>query len=91
MDKVTQVLQRPDGSEVRIVAQKVYDVLRAKPVVSYFVQKRETPEVDWRTLSSTPAPGWREMPRAEYLKHGRSEVFQAVSHGEIFKVCQMLH
>lgn len=83
------VLQRENGAEVRIVAELGFS-LGLKPNVFVHVHRREGMDQPWKLLSDKPHPDWRNMPLDEYVKHGRSEVLQAVTHGEIFKVTNAL-
>lgn len=82
--EVRQILPRPDGSEVQIVARQFFN-LGCPADVDVFVLRRETPDADWRVLSKLPHPDWRTMSVDEYVKRGRSEMLQHVTHGEIFK------
>lgn len=79
--KVTQILPRADGSQVRIVVE-----VGART----YVHRRESPDHDWVLCSDQPHPHWRAMSVDEYIKRGRSEMLRTVSHGEIFKVANML-
>lgn len=83
--KVIRNLHRADGSEVRIVGQRIYRP-NCTFEVDIYVLRRETSQHDWACLSKIPKPGWREMSVDEYIKHGRSPMLQAVTHGEIFSV-----
>ncbi len=83
--KAYQVLTRPDGSEVKIVAQQVIDLGRPAGVDVYALH-REAPDQPWRVLSNLPHPDWRVMSVDEYTRRGRSELLQHVSHGELLKV-----
>lgn len=86
---VTQVLDRKDGSQVKIVAKEMYGAgLHRSVGVSVF--RRASPEQAWEYLSDRPAPNWREMSVDDYVKHGRPPMLQAVTHGEIFRVVGML-
>jgi hypothetical protein len=87
--KVTQNFERKDGSEARIVAHAVCDLGGLGPVHVY-VHRRESPEHSWKLCSDQPHPDWRTMSVDEYNKRGRSEKFQTVSHGEIFKVTNLI-
>lgn len=89
MDRVENLIQKPDGSEVKIVAQASFDQ-NQKFVADVFVMKRESAQHEWRVLSDQPHPDWRSMSVDEYTKRGRSEVLQAVTHGQIFKAAQTL-
>lgn len=85
MQNVQRILQRADGSEVRISANPFMG-LGAKVNVDVFVHFRSNPSEPWQLASDRPHPDWRTMSRADYIKHGRSQKLQLVSHGEIFSV-----
>lgn len=87
--KVSQILQRKDGSEVKIVAEEFFGAgLRRS--VGVFVLRRASPMDDWRLCSDQPHPDWRSMSVDEYQRHGRSEMLQTVTWGEIFRVTNAL-
>ena len=87
--KVTQQINREDGSQVRIIAQEVYDIsLNASVVV--MVHRRSSADQPWSLCSDRPHPKWREMSVDEYCEHGRSEALQAASTGEILRVAGLL-
>jgi hypothetical protein len=88
-EKVTQILKRADGSEVKIVAQNFYGLGLTRSVDVY-VLRRESPEHAWQLASDRPHPDWRTMSVDEYIRHGRSEMLRTVSHGEILKVASAL-
>jgi hypothetical protein len=83
--KITTFIQRSDGSVVRIVAQKLYG-LGLKGSIDVYVHRRESADHDWTLCSDKPHPDWLTMSVDDYIKHGRSEMLQAVSPGEILKV-----
>ncbi len=79
------IIPRADGSEVKIVAQAYFGAgLHRSIGVDVF--RRQSQNENWHLCSDTPQPGWREMSVDDYIKRGRSEKFQAASHGEIFSV-----
>lgn len=82
--KITQIIQREDGSEVRIVAQACTG-LGLTQSTDVYVHRRESPEHDWKLCSNRPHPDWLKMSVDEYINRGRSEMLQAVSSGEILK------
>ena len=86
MPKVVHILQREDGSQVRITGQPCYD-LGLKLNVGVYVHYRNSPEGEWLLASDEKHPDWRTMSVAEYIERGRSQVDQLTSHGEIFRVC----
>jgi hypothetical protein len=87
--KVTQVIKRDDGSEVKIVAQQ-YVGLGLQCSVGVDVFRRENPDQAWSLCNDRPHPDWRTMSVDEYKKRGRSEMLQTVSHGEILKVTSLI-
>lgn len=87
--KVTQILPRPNGAEVKIVAETMFGA-GLTPSVDITVFKRARPDEAWHLCGDRPADNWRRMPREEYLKHGRSEALQTVTTAEILKVASML-
>lgn len=87
--KVTRIIPRADGSEVKLVAQAYFGAgLHRSVGVDVF--RRESPDHDWKLCSDRPHPDWRKMSVAEYDKHGRAEKFQAASHGEILAVANAI-
>lgn len=87
--KVTQIIERGDGSAVRIVAQTCFGI-GLTCSIDVYVHRRESPSHPWRLTSNRPHPDWRKMPVDEYIKRGRSEMLQVVSPGEILKVTNAL-
>jgi len=87
--KITQIIQRDDGSEVKIVAEKFYG-LGLHCSIGVYVLRRESPNHQWSLTNDKPHPDWREMSVNEYIKRGRSEMLRTVSHGEILKVTSAL-
>jgi hypothetical protein len=87
--KLTQILQRDDGSEVRITARRCYG-LGLTPSIDVYVHRRESQSHPWALMSDRPHPDWRSMSVDEYVKRGRSEMLRTVSHGEILKVTSAL-
>jgi hypothetical protein len=88
-EKVTQIIRRNDGSEVRIVAQKFYG-RGLTCSIDVYVHRRESPDHPWMLTSNQPHPDWCKMSVDEYIKRGRSEMLRTVSHGEILKVTRAL-
>ena len=89
MAQVTQLLQRANGSQVKIVAEECFGSGLHRSVGVY-VLRRDTAEQPWQLCNDRPAPGWRAMPVADYIACGRSEMLQTVTPGEILKVVQLL-
>lgn len=82
--KFTQIIQREDGSEVKIVAQACFGAGLAQSTDVY-VHRRESSEQDWHLCSTKPHPDWFRMSVDNYINFGRSEMLQAASPGEILK------
>jgi hypothetical protein len=85
MQNVKRILQRTDGSEVRISAEPCVG-LGLKVSVNVYVHFRSNPTEEWKLASDRPHPDWRTMSVDDYVKRGRSQMLQLVSHGEIFSV-----
>lgn len=87
--KVSQILQRPDGSEARITATRyVGEGLTVS--VGVYVHRRESPDQEWKLCNDRPHPDWKQMSVDDYKKFGRSEVLQTVTTGEILKVSNLI-
>lgn len=87
--KVTRIIPRADGSEVKIVAQAYFGAgLHCSVGVDVF--RRQSASQRWTLCSDRPHPNWRQMSVDEYVQHGRSEKFQAASHGEILSVASAI-
>jgi hypothetical protein len=83
--KLTRIIPREDGSEVRIVAQAYFGAgLHCSVGVDVF--RRQSSGHNWTLCSKEPHPDWRQMSVDEYVRHGRSEMLQTASHGEILAV-----
>jgi hypothetical protein len=87
--KFTQIIERANGSEVKIVATAFFGAgLHVSVGVDVF--RRENLADQWILCSDKPHLRWREMSVAQYTKEGRSEMLQVVSPGEIMKVIGMI-
>jgi hypothetical protein len=82
-------MTRDDGKQVRIVAQEFFGTGLHRSV-GYYVLRRDRAEDQWSLCNNSPAPGWKQMPRAEYIAHGRSETLRTVSIGELLKTVNQL-
>ena len=87
--KVSQILERKDGSEVKIVAQTFFGTGLHESTDVYVLQ-RESKEHAWKLCSEKPHPEWLTMSVDDYVKRGRSEMLTAASIGEILKVTSMV-
>lgn len=87
--KITRVIPRGDGSEVKLVAQAYFGTgLHRSVGVDVF--RRASPAHHWHLCSDRPHPDWRTMSVDDYVARGRSERLQAVTHGEILAVASMI-
>ena len=87
--KFTQIIERQDGSEVKLVACAYFGTgLHMSVGVDVF--RRANANENWSLCSDRPDPRWREMSVDDYIKNGRSEMLQVVSPGEILKVAGMI-
>lgn len=87
--KLTQILDRPDGSQARIVAQ-VYFGAGLHRSVGVYVHRRDDPDSPWKLCSDQPHPDWRQMSVEDYKRRGRSEMLRTVTTGEILKLSHAL-
>jgi hypothetical protein len=87
--KLSKTIQRTDGSLVRITATAMFGE-GLHQSVDVYVHKKPTLDADWILCNDRPHPDWKSMSREDYINHGRSEKFQAVSHGEILGVSTMI-
>lgn len=89
MAKVEKVIQREDGSEVKIVAEAFFGT-GLTCSIGVYVLRREGPNDAWALTNDRPHPDWRKMSVDEYVVHGRSEMLRMVSPGEILKATSAL-
>lgn len=87
--KITQILHRDDGSEVKIIA-KAATGLGLTQSTDIQVYKRETSLHEWRLCNDRPHPEWRTMSVDDYLNHGRPEMLNVATAGEILKVASSI-
>lgn len=87
--RIERVFVRENGSQAKIVAQAMFGAgLHCSIDVTVF--RRDSENEAWRLCSKNPMPGWKQMPREQYLREGRPEHLQVVSHGEILKVASFI-
>lgn len=87
--KVTKIFEREDGSQVRIVAENC--ALPGNPKqIGYYVHKRKSAGSNWELCNDRPHKDWKKMSVEDYINHGRSEVFQVLTHSEILGVTSMI-
>lgn len=89
ISKITHIIQRNNGSEIKIVAQACFGSGLHMSIDSYFLH-RQNSNSQWRLLSKDKHPNADKMSRAEYLENGRPEFLQYLSHGEILKVTSLI-
>jgi hypothetical protein len=89
LTKVKKIIPGQDGSEVRIVVEQMTG-LGLHSSIGVYVHRRETPDHPWVLRSDRPYPDWRGMSLDDYVMHGRSEMLQSVSIGEILKLTSMI-
>lgn len=87
--KVCEILERADGSQVKVVAEEGFGTGLHRSIGVY-VLRRANENQPWKLCSDKPDPNWRSMSVTDYVRRGRSEMLQTVSTGEIFKVVQRL-
>jgi len=87
--KITQILDRPDGSQARIVAQVFFGAGLHRSVGVY-VHRRDNPDSPWQLCSDQPHPDWKQMSVEDYKTRGRSEMLRTVTTGEILKLSHAL-
>lgn len=87
--RVTRDISRPDGRQVRIVAQTMFGA-GLHPSVDVYVLRRDNEAQPWHLCNDRPAANWREMPVEQYVREGRSEMLRTVSTGELLSVVALL-
>lgn len=86
--KAQQTITRPDGTEIKIVAQAMFGAgLHRSIDVMVFTRKDGE---QWHLCNNRPHPEWRTMSVQDYIDHGRSEVLQTVKPIEILKVTSLI-
>ena len=83
--RISQVIKRKDGSEVKITAQAAFGAVLTRSIDVY-VLRRDNADSNWQGCSNRPKAGWRNMSVDEYIREGRSEMLKAVTPGEILKL-----
>ncbi len=87
--KAKHLLQRKDGSEVKIVAREFYGAGLTRSV-GVDVFHRQSSKQTWVLAGDRPHPNWRGMSVQEYIKHGRPEMLKFASAAEILRVVSVL-
>lgn len=90
MSSVSRILTRMDGTEVKIVAQAMQSPTSSKIGVDVYVLHRKHSDESWKLASKTPHPDWLTMSVSDYVKHGRSEMLQLVTPGELLRASHEL-
>lgn len=85
---VTQIIQRPNGAQVKIVATDFGGPFGRNVGIDVF--RRDDESQPWKLCSDRPHPDWRTMSVDEYIKRGRSEQMQAASFGELHRVSSLI-
>lgn len=83
-----QTLTRPNGSQVRITATKMYGA-GLTPSIDVQVHHRANLRYKWKLASKEPHKDWRTMSVMEYVAKGKPEALQLASHAEILKVSKL--
>ena len=82
------MIQREDGSQLRIVCQLVHNVFGDKSdtyCIDTFTLFRKSIKDDWNVLSDIPAAGYKKMSRAEYISNGKSPLMKKVKIFELLR------
>ena len=87
--KISQVLKKTDGTEVRITALAMTGSGLAQSTDVY-VHVRDNPKQAWRLCSKDAHPDWRTMSAQDYVRNGRSEMLKVVTPGQILKVVSFI-
>ncbi len=87
--KAQQTITRPNGAEVKIVAEECFGAGLHRSV-SVFVLYRGSNAEEWSLASDRPHPDWRSMSVEEYKRHGRSKMLQVATPAEILKTINQL-
>ncbi|EPO2769632.1 hypothetical protein ACT7V1_001253 [Salmonella enterica subsp. enterica] len=83
--RISQIIKREDGSEVKITAQAAFGAGLTRSIDVY-VLRRDNADSNWQGCNNRPKAGWRDMSVDEYIREGRSEMLKAVTPGEILKL-----
>ncbi|OXR47889.1 hypothetical protein PuT2_15465 [Pusillimonas sp. T2] len=89
MSKIEQILQREDGSEVKIVAEEFFGMGLTRSIDVY-VLARDNTNANWRLAKKDANPNWADMSVQDHEKVGRSEMLELVSRAEIQQALQIL-
>lgn len=87
--EVSQIIQRDDGSQVRIKVQS-YGLLGSEKSIGFDVWHRKSEALEWILCNREPCENWRNISVEEYIKGGRPEIFQKASHAEILKLASLI-
>lgn len=80
--KFEKLITRPDGSQVKIVAEQCVTPWGHSSIGNY-VLHRQGESDQWRVCRSTPSADSRNMSVDDYVRHGRIEMLQKATVGEI--------
>lgn len=84
----TQIIRRPNGVQVKIVATDFGGPFGRNVGIDVF--RRNDESQPWKLCSDRPHPDWRAMPVDEYVKRGRSEKLQTATFGEMCRVSRLI-
>lgn len=87
--QVSEIIDRADGSQVKIVAEEGFGVGLHRSIGVYVLHRTNKTQ-PWQLCNDRPNPNWRTRSVADYVNNGRSDMLQRVSPGEILKVAQRL-
>ena len=83
--KISQAIQRDNGSQIKIAATEMYGSGLEKSI-DFFVLQRNNKSENWRLLGNQPRLNYKNVSLDTYIKKGRAEYLDYVSHGEALKV-----
>lgn len=89
MAKITQIIERTDGSQTKIVAEEFYGLGLHRSIDVYVLHKSNG-EDDWKLCDNQPKSGWRDMSVQDYVQYGRSDMLRLVKPIQILKVLSEL-
>lgn len=87
MTKFVKLIDRPDGTQVRITMERMYG-LGLHESVDTRIHYRKSSDEPWKLASNQPHPNWRQMSVDEYKRSGRPEMFRYITTGELLKASQ---
>tara|TARA_B100002019_G_C21256613_1_gene594207 strand:- start:260 stop:571 length:312 start_codon:yes stop_codon:yes gene_type:complete len=88
--KASQLIEMNDGSEIKITATLMFSA-GLEEFIDFFTLHRNSKTEQWRLLSKQPHKDSKTMSVDEYIKKGRPEYLNYVSHGQVLKVISLLN